>query len=201
MKKILSLLLMLMMLIPCAALAEAPAIELTTYTHPGQLYTIGYPSDWMALDKDIIETVAANGTIEGIDEATLQAYAQQVTSMDMAIFSSGATENFNIVAQELGMDMDANMLVSAVAPGLVSQFESVFENCTISDSGSVVTFNERDYLTLSFSYELSGMSLNCRQYMLVVNGTLLNFTFTVAADYADTDVLCETVMNSVTLAA
>lgn len=70
-------------------MAESPEVELTTYTHANQLYTIGYPADWTVLDKASIESMSnavAEGQIDGLSNEQVQAYAQQITSADMTNF-------------------------------------------------------------------------------------------------------------------
>ena len=49
MKKLLSLLLVLMMLVPFAAVAEE---DYNVYVHPTGSYGFAYPLDWFALDKE-----------------------------------------------------------------------------------------------------------------------------------------------------
>ena len=203
MKKLLSLVLVLMVILPCAAMAESPEVELTTYTHANQLYTIGYPADWTVLDKASIESISnavAEGQIDGLSNEQVQAYAQQITSADMTIFTDPAGNHVNVVVQELGTDMSADMLVSMVAPSIVSQYESMFEGCTVTDTGSVATINGRGYMTLAVTYEVVGIELSLSQYMIVVNGTLYTVTFTSLPDDADMDARCEAMMNSLVLA-
>jgi len=52
MKKLLALLLVALLLVPLAALADVPSIEFSEYTHPDDGYKAVYPAGWDVINAD-----------------------------------------------------------------------------------------------------------------------------------------------------
>lgn len=176
MKKILSMLLVLCLLLPMAAMAEV-------YEREGDAaYSITVPEGWMILTKETVESLIAVGS-ETVDE-TLKPYLDAVQSMDMAYFlAANMADNLSIAAQPVGMELTDDMF-SGMIPVLQQQLKQQFDSMgvTITNEGETVTLGERAALCMGYSMDMSGISMEITQYMVPAGTSLLVITYTAAMD-------------------
>ncbi len=184
MKKFLSALLALaLMLLPVLSMAEAATEVETayeTYTHTDGQYSFMYPSSWMLLNAENIQSLM--DMLSGSDDEQLAqmiaAYAPQVQQMDMVmvISESGAT-NVNVVPQYVGMQATDEVLLS-LAPALISQLSATMEGIQFVDEGTLIDLGGKSGLMLEYDYEMSGMQIHGAQVYVSGATDLYIFTFT-----------------------
>ena len=183
MRKLLCLILALLLL-PCAALAEAT--DPIVYTHPVHGYSFIMPADWTIIDSATFDSVleaAGNGEIPGITSDFVSQYATQIQTQEMMIaVSADGMNNLNSIASDLGYGFSLEEVVSMICPNVVSQYNTQFAGCDIDDTGSVVTVGERDFARLTLSYApFDGITLRLHQYIVMDNTIMYCLTFTNTA--------------------
>lgn len=173
-KKIVSMFLAILMLVPAFAFAETPNV----YTFEGEPgYTITLPDGWIAISKENTEKLMEAGA-SILDDETLQSYIAQVQQMNMVMFfSSNMLQTANIVLQDGMPDLPADVLVQAVAPTLVEQYETLFPGCTITNPGEVFTAGTNQFLKMSLVYSLAGNDIHATLYIIIMNGCMASVTY------------------------
>lgn len=182
-----------------AAAEEAPAEEvpaeetpvtassdLTTFTNAEQGYSISYPSDWYPMTQEFMDSLAASiGETEfaGMDSATIQSSVAQAAAQGLhMVYLPDFASNFNITGNSLGMTADTAML-QALCPTLQAQLQATFgETFSVVDSGSVVQYGTNEYVQMSYTYSLEGISIFCTQCMISFNDTLYVVTLSYPND-------------------
>lgn len=191
MRKFLCLLMAVMMLLSCTALAETATeteVETTLYTHPTLGYSMNLPTDWILLDSETVDTLVdtmKSGEAGTLDDATLAQYTAQIDATNMMIaLSPDQTSNVNVVAQDLGVTFSAGIVVEQLCPALVAQYQSLFADCAFDDPGSVVIYNDTDYARVSATYTTADLYMRMHQYIVIENNIMYCITFSNAADDA-----------------
>ena len=172
-----------------AAAEEAPVAassDLTTFTNAEQGYSISYPSDWYPMTQEYMDSLAASiGETEfaGMDSATIQSSVAQAAAQGLhMVYLPDFASNFNITGNSLGMTADTAML-QALCPTLQAQLQATFgETFSVVDSGSVVQYGANEYVQMSYTYSLEGISIFCTQCMISFNDALYVVTLSYPND-------------------
>ena|GEM_PF-4392422 len=174
MKKILSMLLVLCLLLPMAAMADVYQRE----TDP--VYSITVPEGWTVLTKASVEEMMAAGS-ELIDKA-FKPYLDAVQSMDATyLISTNKVDNLNIIAQSVGIEL-TDELFSGMMPTLQQQLKQQFDSMgvKITNEGETAELGGRAALCMGYSVDMAGVSMEVTQYMVPAGTSLLIITYTAA---------------------
>ena len=111
--------------------------------------------------------------------------------MDMTYFLiSNEGANINIIAQNVGMTIDASLIQLSMGAMLKTQLEGQIPGIVFVNEGEVVRMGEHEYFQMEYSYELSSdTTMTVIQDYISCNENLLIFTYTsgVAGNISDTD--------------
>ena len=117
MKKILSVLMVLsLMLLPMAALAEADDYEV--YIYEDESAGFAYPNDWLLISREVIEEALEAGYTAGDGGMgdLVAALKPQMEQMDLVmVMSPDTADNINVVRMDVGAETtDEQLLESAI---------------------------------------------------------------------------------------
>ena len=191
MKKFVALLLaLLMLLVSTASLAEEA--EVLSYTNKEGGYSFSYPAKMLLLSKENVQELLDQMTdpsysMEGMNEEAIRQNADQVRQMDMVMlmYASGVF-NYNVVYQDTGVQLNNDLVLSALCPQFTAQYKMIYPDLTMGDEGSIYTLGDKEYVTQSLQLTANGIPMTM-VILYAVNGTYLyNVTFTVA-DFAMAD--------------
>lgn len=180
-------LVMLMATSLTAAAEPAPALESSyiPFEHPRFGYTIEYPSRWTLLDKDgmdaVFEAIAAGET--ELSEAGIQMLEnarQQIEQSDIAMMLSHYENghNVNIVASPMDPIPTVEQALEQLAPLLKQQYEQMFPNLNMVDSGSLSQVGGIDSLQVVYEFGGGDVPYTQTQYYTFVQGMQYVITFT-----------------------
>lgn len=174
MKKLLSLLLVVLMLVPALALAE-------TYTHPDEpSYSYTPLEGWTVLSKDTADKMLELGGAM-IDDPNMSTYVEQAKALNMVYFLSPDRQQVAYtVTQALpgAVDLTAEQMKTLLAPAILGQLQSQFPTSTVENEGEVVTFGDNSFLKLGLSYTVSGIAANITAYILFQGGNMYMISYT-----------------------
>ena len=186
MKKLLSLILSLMMIVCCMP-ALAASEGYLDYTHPTQGYSVEYPESWIALDSTNIEAMMKSlADNEEFSALNLEAVVPQITQMEMTMFMDIFGTNINIVGQEVGMSITASSFLPMM-PQMAQQVTASLPDAKLLDTGSLYEIGGNQYCTLCASYTLAGNDLYVFQFYAFSGTTMYLITLTMNASVADMD--------------
>ena len=155
MKKLLSLILALMMIVCCMP-ALAASEGYLDYTHPTQGYSVEYPESWIALDSTNIEAMMKSlADNEEFSALNLETVVPQITQMEMTMFMDIFGTNINIVGQEVGMSLTASAFLPMM-PQMAQQVTASLPDAKLLDTGSLYEIGGNQYCTLCASYTPDG---------------------------------------------
>lgn len=190
MKKLLSLLLALTMLIlPCAFAENAEDAENTEATEEIEVQLVedaiaglryNLPADWIVLSAAAIESLIAAGTeTEEVESALsdeliaqVEALTQSGISMSM---SADMLSNVNILVSPAS-GMTTQMLYDSKDVLLESYKAQESQGLTLESDGLLATFGERDFMSISCTMLEQSMDV----YMFIENDMMYTITFTNA---------------------
>ena len=190
MKKLLSLLLALTMLIlPCAFAENAEDAENTEATEEIEVQLVedaiaglryNLPADWIVLSAAAIESLIAAGTeTEEVESALsdeliaqLEGLTQSGISMSM---SADMLSNLNILVSPAS-GMTTQMLYDSKDVLLESYKAQESQGLTLESDGLLATFGERDFMSISCTMLEQSMDV----YMFIENDMMYTITFTNA---------------------
>lgn len=177
MKKVLSLLLVLMMLLPFAAVAEE---DYNVYVHPTGSYGFAYPLDWFALDKQsfdaIIDALKQTDLPELAD--TLGAYGDMIKASDMVVVvSPDGLNNLNVLSTNIGGHASAGDLL-AQADALKAGLAQSMPGIEFLGDAEVETIGDYEYLLLFYTYVLYDTQMVGVQAYTCAGEDLYTFTLT-----------------------
>lgn len=183
MKKLLSLMLSLMLILGCVP-ALAASEGYADYTHPTQGYSLEYPQSWLALDSANIESLmidlSANPALATLN---LDAVLPQITQMQMTMFVDINGSNINVVRQSVGMAITAEQFMPMM-PQMLSQVTAALPGAQVLEEGALYTIGDHQYCNLCISYNLAGSDLYAFQFY-TFSGTdmyLITLTMNPASD-------------------
>lgn len=186
MKKLLSLILSLMMIVCCMP-ALAASEGYLDYTHPTRGYSVEYPESWIALDSTNIEAMMKSlADNEEFSALNLEAVVPQITQMEMTMFMDIFGTNINIVGQEVGMSITASSFLPMM-PQMAQQVTASLPDAKLLDTGSLYEIGGNQYCTLCASYTLAGSDLYVFQFYAFSGTTMYLITLTMNASVADMD--------------
>lgn len=180
MKKMLSVLLALSLLLCCVPALAEEAAEYAPYTDPTGHYSLEYPADYLLLDAETIDALIAameSGEIDvGFD---FSAYASMLKESSLTIFMDPFTgNNINVVIMDLGAHLSADILVQLSIPATREQYKTMMPGAVYDDEGSVKTINGTDFAHLALQYPQNGVTVYMEQYVVCVGNLMYNLTFT-----------------------
>lgn len=190
MKKWSHLFLVTLLILSSMGAAQTALAETNTYVNPTDGYQIAYPAEWTMLDRSTIDDIlqiAAEGKIPGLDVSSIQGFKEQMDSFDVAVFIVPGEAVITVEYTDLGseaaiVDGDILKLIELLCPDTIQQYESALGNVDVIDAGSIAAFGEREFVTMSLTYELMNtpMSVNFYNYL---SGTTL---YVITVSYAVT---------------
>lgn len=190
MKKLLSLLLALTLLIlPCAFAESAEDTEGAETTEEIEVQLVedaiaglryNLPADWIVLSAAAIESLIAAGTeTEEVESALsdeliaqVEALTQSGISMSM---SADMLSNLNILVSPAS-GMTTQMLYDSKDVLLESYKAQESQGLTLESDGLLATFGERDFMSISCTMLEQSMDV----YMFIENDMMYTITFTNA---------------------
>ena len=190
MKKLLSLLLALTLLIlPCAFAESAEDTEGAETTEEIEVQLVedsiaclryNLPADWIVLSSAAIESLIAAGTeTEEVESALsdeliaqVEALTQSGISMSM---SADILSNLNILVSPAS-GMTTQMLYDSKDVLLESYKAQESQGLTLESDGLLATFGERDFMSISCTMLEQSMDV----YMFIENDMMYTITFTNA---------------------
>ncbi len=190
MKKLLSLLLALTLLIlPCAFAESAEDTEGAETTEEIEVQLVedsiaglryNLPADWIVLSSAAIESLIAAGTeTEEVESALsdeliaqVEALTQSGISMSM---SADMLSNLNILVSPAS-GMTTQMLYDSKDVLLESYKAQESQGLTLESDGLLATFGERDFMSISCTMLEQSMDV----YMFIENDMMYTITFTNA---------------------
>ena len=184
MKKLLSLILALMMLLtPVLAMGET-AEEYETYIDPNGHFTFSYPSDWTMISEDTFDLLwsAAEQQADESFKATMESVKPQIKELGMIfLMDANLVSNINVVRQELaGATMDA---IAAISGQLADSLMAQMADCEmVTDPEMIDIGNERQALLLQYTYPLNGIQLYGVQAYVGTGDVMYLFTLTTTED-------------------
>ena len=158
------------------------------YSHPTLGYTMNIPEDWIILDSAAAEETVEkilSGEIElDIAEGDLTAYARQIELTDMVyLLPPDRSCIFNIVVQDLYLELTNDMLLESLCPYQVQQYKNDIPCCLFDDEGSAVLFGETEFIRMSLTCPLSsGERLRLLQYSAMFNTKMTACLITISQD-------------------
>lgn len=197
MKKILSLLLVLVLSMSFASVALGE-YSMITYKHPVLGYSIQAPADWLYLDSQNIATVMQDPSVaKNFPYVDVSAYAQQCIDNEMAIFIMPNSVNFNVVSEYVGAPYSAEQLNALLMPTLLSQYQQIFGTVDFIIEGDVFKAGDHEYAYLMY---VLGDSIGA-QYCLCESGRLYYLTLTTDSalntlEYIEVEKMFEKVLAS-----
>lgn len=181
MKKLLSLILALMMLLtPVLAMGE----EYASYTDPNSNYSFSYPAEWTVISKDTFDLLWQIAETQADDtfKATMESVKPQIEQLGMLVMmSEDLTSNINIIRQEVaGATPEALMSISGQLmeslKNTAADLEQTAETVLI-DIG-----NERQAMIMQYAYTVSGMEMNGVQAYVGLGDCMYVFTLTTTGE-------------------
>jgi len=184
MKKILSLMMALMMLLTPVFAMGASSEEYGQYADPNGLYSFSYPSDWMMISEDTFDALwqLAEQQADESFKATMESVKPQIKEMGMIfLMSSDLVSNINLTRQEVA-GADANTLL-ALSSQLEAGLTAALDGCEIVAESELLDIgNERQALIMQYSYPLQGMQLYGVQAYVGTGDALYLFTLTTTLE-------------------
>ena len=190
MKKLLSLLLALTMLIlPCAFAESAEDAENTEATEEIEVQLVedaiaglryNLPADWIVLSAAAIESMLAAGMeteeVESALSDELIAQVEVLTQSGISMsMSADMLSNVNILVSPAS-GMTTQMLYDSKDVLLESYKAQESQGLTLENEGLLVTFGERDFMSISCTMLEQSMDV----YMFIENDMMYTITFTNA---------------------
>ena len=184
-----------------------PGMETLSYTHRDGSYSFSYPADMILLSDDNVQEILDGMTdesysMEGMDTSVIQQNIEQVrgTDMVMVLYGSGVF-NMNAVLQDVGVQLNNELVLSALCPQFIQQYKAIYPGLTMLDEGSIYTTpGGREYVTQALQVNAANTDMTI-VVLYAVNGTkLVNATFTVA-DMVMTDDFTDYVNKTVEIFA
>ncbi len=184
MKKFALIWLLMLTLLPTGALAQGA--EWLTYAHPDAGYSIDYPSDWTAMDRDSIDRIwddVTAGKIKGLDPATLESNEELVRNGGVALFvAPGGAVNYNVMYQDIGATLTADELIEAACPSAIEGLREMFPKMEVLIGGSRWVAGDVQYAQVLIRAEAGGEQVMIDQAYTMKGSMLYILTFTVFPD-------------------
>ena len=176
-RKLLSLLVALAMLVmPCLTLAE----EYQTYVSEDESVAFLYPSDWILLSRENIDTIIdAAATVEDVAELAQIARTQIEQLGIIVLMDATGANNINFQHQNAGVALSGDDLMN-LAPSLQSNISASIDGVSFYDP-ELMDINGTDAMLLQYTYAMAGIDFTGLQVYMPVGTELAICTLTSSA--------------------
>lgn len=176
-RKLLSLLVALALLVmPCLTLAE----EYQTYVSEDESVAFLYPSDWILLSRENIDTIIdAAATVEDVAELAQIARTQIEQLGIIVLMDATGANNINFQHQNAGVALSGDDLMN-LAPSLQSNISASIDGVSFYDP-ELMDINGTDAMLLQYTYAMAGIDFTGLQVYLPVGTELAICTLTSSA--------------------
>lgn len=176
-RKLLSLLVALALLVmPCLTLAE----EYQTYVSEDESVAFLYPSDWILLSRENIDTIIdAAATVEDVAELAQIARTQIEQLGIIVLMDATGANNINFQHQNAGVALSGDDLMN-LAPSLQSNISASIDGVSFYDP-ELMDINGTDAMLLQYTYTMAGIDFTGLQVYLPVGTELVICTLTSSA--------------------
>ena len=177
-KKLLSLLVAFALLaMPCLTLAE----EYQTYVSEDKSVTFLYPSDWILLCRENIDTIIdAAATVEEVAELAQTARTQIEQLGIIVLMDATGANNINFQHQNAGVALSGDDLMN-LAPSLQSNISSAIGGVSFYDP-ELMAIGGTDAMLLQYVYTMAGIDFTGMQVYMPVGTELAICTLTSSAE-------------------
>lgn len=177
-RKLLSLLVAFAMLVmPCLTLAE----EYQTYVSEDESVAFLYPSDWILLSRENIDTIIdAAATVEDVAELAQIARTQIEQLGIIVLMDATGANNINFQHQNAGVALSGDDLMN-LAPSLQSNISASIDGVSFYDP-ELMDINGTDAMLLQYTYAMAGIDFTGLQVYLPVGTELAICTLTSSAE-------------------
>ena len=176
-RKLLSLLVALALLVmPCLTLVE----EYQTYVSEDESVAFLYPSDWILLSRENIDTIIdAAATVEDVAELAQIARTQIEQLGIIVLMDATGANNINFQHQNAGVALSGDDLMN-LAPSLQSNISASIDGVSFYDP-ELMDINGTDAMLLQYTYAMAGIDFTGLQVYLPVGTELAICTLTSSA--------------------
>lgn len=176
-RKLLSLLVALALLVmPCLTLAE----EYQTYVSEDESVAFLYPSDWILLSRENIDTIIdAAATVEDVAELAQIARTQIEQLGIIVLMDATGANNINFQHQNAGVALSGDDLMN-LAPSLQSNISASIDGVSFYDP-ELMDINGTEAMLLQYTYAMAGIDFTGLQVYLPVGTELAICTLTSSA--------------------
>ena len=174
-RKIISLLLSLLLLVPALALAEG-----TPYADPDGAYSLVCPEGWTLVSRETIDSTLEEAKNAGNDELTATIENAQAAIKEQNIvlmINEDGTANINLVTMNAGVAMTAEDML-AQAEDLKAQLTAALPGLQFTQEPQIVDLEIFQVLETEYTYTLNDTELAGVQCYYDPSGTLYTFTLT-----------------------
>ena len=177
-RKLLSLLVALALLVmPCLTLAE----EYQTYVSEDESVAFLYPSDWILLSRENIDTIIdAAATVEDVAELAQIARTQIEQLGIIVLMDATGANNINFQHQNAGVALSGDDLMNLV-PSLQSNISASIDGVSFYDP-ELMDINGTEAMLLQYTYAMAGIDFTGLQVYLPVGTELAICTLTSSAE-------------------
>lgn len=185
MKKLLLIVLVLLMILPTAALA-------TPYTHDTIAYSIEFPEGWTVLSRETAGTLMQTG-LEELDNDTLNSMLATVEQSDIVIaLAPDFQTNINIIVNQSpkAAAEDYKQNEASIVQGLSSQIP----NLEMLGEGQIHKLDNGSFFELAYQTDFAGQMQQFHQYYIHSDSHLYIVTLTLTGVELDAE-LTEQVMT------
>lgn len=177
-RKLLSLLVAFALLVmPCLTLAE----EYQTYVSEDESVAFLYPSDWILLSRENIDTIIdAAATVEDVAELAQIARTQIEQLGIIVLMDATGANNINFQHQNAGVALSGDDLMN-LAPSLQSNISASIDGVSFYDP-ELMDINGTDAMLLQYTYAMAGIDFTGLQVYLPVGTELAICTLTSSAE-------------------
>lgn len=182
MKKMLSLLLALLLLALCPAMAETP-VEMKTLTAPDGSYAFDVPADYMEMNSELVKNLFATEAMQqllaqmlGLEDASqLDMYfAMMQQSNMMMVYTADMMGNFNVQTAASPLTMDQVVMMKAMMDASVAaQYMALGVAEEDMQPMDIVEINGRQW----YGFRLKLMGQDIQTMITVENGMQYAVTF------------------------
>ena len=176
-KKLLSLLVAFALLaMPCLTLAE----EYQTYVSEDQSVTFLYPSDWILLSRENIDTIIDAATVEEVAELAQTARTQIEQLGIIVLMDATGANNINFQHQNAGVALSGDDLMN-LSSSLQSNISSAIGGVSFYDP-ELMAIGGTDAMLLQYVYTMAGIDFTGMQVYMPVGTELAICTLTSSAE-------------------
>ncbi len=187
-----------------AATVELPS-EYGVYENASFNYHVEYPSEWVLLDNETINTliqqfVDGELKIEGFTSTALETMKSMISESGdngFVEFIDEGGNNFNIVCYAYPGTPSSAEMTDVLAPQIIASYQANMSDITVIDGGSLFGVGDKQYLKVRCQYGINGQHPTVTSLYLFENDLLSVLTFTsMSSDEGDLAVL-DQIMNTV----